>query len=378
MSSRSTAERWKAARRILAVRLDTIGDVLMTAPALRALKDGAPERRVTVLTSATGGEAARLVPEVDDVIVYDAPWLKATAARSDAMADRAMVVRLRGEAFDAAVIFTVFSQSPLPAAMLCYLADIPLRLAHCHENPYQLLTDWIEDPEPAKSIRHEVRRQLDLVAAVGFRTTDERLSLRVPADAMSRAEETLASMGLEIGQLWVLIHVGGTASSRRYPPDLFAEVADRVMVELGCAVVISGGPQERAIIADVRSRMRSPSRALPVTPSLADFAALVSVAPLLICSNSGPVHVAAALGTPVVDLYALTNPQHTPWGVPHRVLSHDVPCKWCYRSVCPQGHQNCLRLVAPGEVVAAAAQLLGESRVQWLAPRLYDTPGSAI
>jgi hypothetical protein len=73
--------------------------------------------------------------------------------------------------------------------------------------------------------------------------------------------------------------------------------------------------------------------------------------------------MAAALGTPVVDLYALTNPQHTPWMVPHRVLYHDVPCRNCYKSICPLGHHNCLRLVSPDDVVSAAVSVFIESRL---------------
>jgi ADP-heptose:LPS heptosyltransferase len=220
---------WDGARRVLAVRLDALGDVLMTTPALRALRAAAPGRHLTLLTSPAGAAAAALVPELDDVLVYDAPWMKATAPRADSAADHAMLERVRAGRFDAAVVFTVYSQNPLPAALLCYLADVPRRLAHCHENPYQLLTDWVPDPEPACGIRHEVERQLALVAAVG---------------------------------------------------------------------------------------------------------------------------------TPVVDLYALTNPQHTPWQVESRVLYHDVPCRNCYKSVCPQGHHDCLRRVAPETVASAAVELL--------------------
>jgi ADP-heptose:LPS heptosyltransferase len=88
------------------------------------------------------------------------------------------------------------------------------------------------------------------------------------------------------------------------------------------------------------------------------LAAVLARASLLISNNTGTVHVAAAVGTPVVDLYALTNPQHTPWQVPHRVLFHDVPCKYCYKSICPEGHHHCLRLVEPDEVLQAVAELL--------------------
>src|SRR5439155_20400525 len=138
---------WDQARNILAVRLDSRGDVLMTTPAIRALTHTADGRRITLLTSSVGAEVGRLVPEVDQTIVYDPPWMKATSWRGPS-ADFEIVDVLRSKHFDGAVIFTVFSQSPLPAALMCYLAEIPLRLAHCRENPYQLLTEWVPETEP--------------------------------------------------------------------------------------------------------------------------------------------------------------------------------------------------------------------------------------
>jgi ADP-heptose:LPS heptosyltransferase len=90
---------------------------------------------------------------------------------------------------------------------------------------------------------------------------------------------------------------------------------------------------------------------------------LISQAPLLITNNTGPAHIAAAVGTPVVDLYALTNPQHTPWGVPSRVLNQSVPCKNCFKSICPEQHQHCLSLVKPEQVVSAALELLEEKKL---------------
>jgi hypothetical protein len=122
-----------------------------------------------------------------------------------------MVARLRAGRFDAAVIFTVYSQNPLPAALLCRLGGVPLRLAHCRENPYQLLTHRAEEPEPQGGIRHEVRRQFDLVATVGCRAADERLRLRVPDEALGWARETLAGFGLLGSRRWALIHPGATA-----------------------------------------------------------------------------------------------------------------------------------------------------------------------
>src|ERR671930_1012206 len=219
---------WSAARPVLCVRLDALGDVLMTTPALRALKHSHPGRRLTLLTSAWGAAVATLVPEVDEVITYDPPWMKATAARKNSAAEYAMAECLWRRHFDAAVVFTVYSQNPLPAAFLCYLADVPLRLAHCRENPYQLLTDRVPDPEPERGGRHEVRRQLDLVGAIGARADDERLSLRVPPQARAGVTRLLHECGVRMDQPWLVIHPGASAPSRRYPPEAFAEAPGRL------------------------------------------------------------------------------------------------------------------------------------------------------
>jgi lipopolysaccharide heptosyltransferase II len=353
---------WADADNILAVRLDAFGDVLMTEPAMRSLREARPGRRVTLLTSPAGSAIAPLLPAVDDVIVYDAPWMKATGARPDSRLDLAMIDRLCRGGFDAAVIFTVYSQNPLPAALLCHLADIPRRLAHCRENPYQLLTDWLPEPEPHSLQRHEVRRQLDLVAAVGGHTGDERLRLRVPSAAVRRVRETLAWFGIEPGDRWAAVHVGASAPSRRYPPELFAEAVRLMIEEYGISVVFSGTADEAPLVEQVRGLAHLFTHSLCGKLDVAGLAAFLSLAPVLVSNNTGPVHVAAAVGTPVVDLYALTNLQHTPWMVPSRVLNHDVPCRNCYKSVCPEGHQNCLALVPPAAVARAAAELM---RQQW-------------
>jgi lipopolysaccharide heptosyltransferase II len=351
---------WERAERILCVRLDALGDVLMTTPAIRALRVSHPDRHITLLTSRLGVPVAGLVPEIDEVIVYDAPWLKGTARRTGGRAEYEMIERLRAESFDAAVIFTVYSQNPLPSAMLCYLAAIPLRLAHCHENPYQLLTTWLPDPEPEHLIRHEVQRQLDLVAAVGCAADDDRLSLRVPPAARTTALQRLDAVGVDTSHPWIAIHPGASAPSRRYPPEHFACAARTLVIEHAQQVVFTGAAAERDLVDEIRARMEAPACSLAGALSLSELAALIELAPLLIANNSGPAHVAAAVGTPVVDLYALTNPQHTPWRVPSRVLSYDVPCKYCYKSICPEGHNDCLRRIPPTDVVHAALDLLAD------------------
>ncbi|MGE5638714.1 MAG: lipopolysaccharide heptosyltransferase II [Clostridia bacterium] len=341
---------WKGVRRLLCVRLDSLGDVLMTTPALRAFRESLPDCRITLLSSASGAAAARYVPEVDEAIVFAAPWMKVNGA--DPQADMRFIEALRGNRFDAAVIFTVYSQSALPAAYLCYLAGIPLRLAHCRENPYHLLTDWQPEPEPERLLRHEVERQLAIAAAVGCRPSDERLSFAVPEAARRRVRE------LALPSPLVVVHPGASAPSRRYPPERFARAMKLVAQNRPCEIVFTGDAGERDLVEAIRRDMAAPSRSLAGELDLGELGALIESADLLVSNNTGPAHLAAALGTPVVDLYALTNPQHTPWRVKSRVLFHDVPCRNCYKSRCPHGHNDCLRRVEPERVAAAAQELL--------------------
>lgn len=352
------SQTWNNAKKILCIRLDTIGDVIMTTPAMRALKTSHCDRHITLMTSSAGAVVAPLLPDIDDLIIYDSPWLKATANRQNSDPEYAIISELREGNFDAAVIFTVYSQSPLPTTFLCYMAGIPLRLAHCHENPYQLLTDWIKDPEPENFTRHEVQRQLDLVAYVGSTIEDQRLKIQIPEIARSHVQYLLDEIGINPNKPWVVVHPGATAISRRYPPESFAIAARKLVKDYNIQIIFTGVKSEIELVETIRFQMQAPSFSLAHRLNLGELAALLEKAPLLISNNTAPVHIAAAVGTPVVDLYALTNPQHTPWEVPNRVIFHDVPCRICYKSICPEGHYHCLRLVEPERVVNAALELL--------------------
>ncbi|GAA5236945.1 glycosyltransferase family 9 protein [Verticiella sediminum] len=348
---------WAAARKLLCIRVDNMGDVLMTSPAVRALRAAVPGRRITLLASPSGAAIAGLLPEVDEILAYEAPWVKLERA-TPVDADLSLIERLRTQGFDAAVIFTTYSQSALPAAMMCRLAGIPRVLAHARENPYQLLTDWACEGGDLDDGRHEVQRQLDLVACVGARIADERMRLSVPPAARAALTLRLARHGVTSGGGWVLVHPGATAPSRRYPAQAFA-AAMAGLPDDGTPLFVTGSAGERAL-ADEVCRLAGRGINLAGELPLAEFAALVEAAGVLVSNNSGPVHVAAATGTPVVDLYALTNPQHTPWRVASRVLYHDVPCRFCHRSICPEGHNACLRGVPPAAVLEAAIALLAE------------------
>lgn len=166
---------------------------------------------------------------------------------------------------------------------------------------------------------------------------------------------------------WAVMHPGATALSRRYPPKKFAEAAKTLMDEHGYQIVLTGSKDEEPIMREIIKELgddpcerRNRILSLVGLLTLEDLAALLTLAPVLISNNTGTVHLAAACETPVVDLYALTNPQHTPWKVRSRVLYQDVECRYCYKSICPKGHNACLTGVASDEVVRATLELQNE------------------
>jgi lipopolysaccharide heptosyltransferase II len=332
----------------------------MTSPAFSAIKESWSNCHLTLLASPSGESIAEMIPAVDDVIVYEAPWMKATPSRRNSTYDHEMYDRLAKQQFDAAIIFTVFTQSPFPAMQLAYMADIPIRISYSRENPYHLLTHWFPDPDSSGNIRHEVRRQLDLVGMLSCFTQDERIRVKVFPEDFEVVQKELNHLRIGADEPFIVIHPGATAASRRYSPESFAKLAQLLVSDLGRQVIFTGNNSEVELVEKIRGLCPEPTYSVAGKLTLRQFGALLKLAPMLISNNTGPVHLAAGMNTPVIDIYALTNPQHTPWGVPNRVLFKDVPCKFCYKSVCPLGHHHCLTLVEPDEIIAAVVDLSKE------------------
>jgi ADP-heptose:LPS heptosyltransferase len=154
--------------------------------------------------------------------------------------------------------------------------------------------------------------------------------------------------------------------ARTYPWEMYVEVVDILVQDLNARVVVTGADDERPLVDTILAHVAPWTRGNVVAAAgslvFPAFCALIDAADLVVTNNTGPMHMSAALGTPVVALFALTNPpeQWGPWRVPHRMLWHEVPCRLCYSRVCPT-MQECLREVSPRDVVQAAAELLGET-----------------
>ena len=333
---------------VLVARLDNAGDVLLAGPAIRAV--AAASRRVTLLCGPRGEAAARLLPGVDEIVVYDAPWVALRPEPLDREETLALVDRLSRLHLDQAIIFTSFHQSPLPLALLLRMAGVPFAAATSVDYPGALLDIRHRISDDV----HEVERSLDLVRTVGYELPsgdDGRLAIK-------RTGGRPAEVGDEP---YVVLHPGASVPARAWPAERYAALAN-TLVERGWRVVITGGRGERNLTARVARPPRSAVVDLGGETDLADLAEVVASAQAVVVGNTGPAHLAAAVGTPVVSLFAPTVSavRWRPWRVPHVLLYEDVPCAGCRARVCPIEGHPCMSAISVADVLEACRELIGD------------------
>lgn len=343
--------------RVLAVRLDSDGDVLLTGPAVRAL---ATTGTVDVLASAQGRRAAALLPGVADVLTFDAPWSGYRPPPVDPAAVAGTVALLAERAYDRAVVFTSFHQSPLPTALLLRLAGVGHVAATSVDYPGSLLDVRHARPDGL----HEVEAALDLARAAGGALPDGddgRLAVRGPLPDAT---------GLVPGLPYVVLHPGASVPARAPLPGNAAAVAG-ALADAGWAVVVTGGRGERELTARVADGAARAAGATPVPgdpgtvvdlggrTDLPTLAAVLAGAAAVVVGNTGPAHLAAAVGTPVVSLFSPVVPadRWAPYGVPTVLLGDQAaPCAGSRARDCPVAGHPCLA-VDPARVVVAVEAL---------------------
>lgn len=327
---------------VLVARLDNAGDVLLQGPLVRAVAAGA--ERVVFLAGPAGAEAAALLPGVDEVWTWACPWILGDPPPVDAADLAAFTGRVRALAPDEAIVSTSFHQSPLPLALLLRAADVPRVSAVSVDYPGALLDvrHRVDDDLP------EPERALSLARAAGFELPDGddgRLAVRRPLPATPH----------EPG--YVVLHPGASVPARAWPAERCAEAVE-ALADAGHRVLVTGGPGERdltAAVAGTRGVDLGGATTLPEMAALLDGAAAVVV------GNTGPAHLAAAVGTPVVSLFSPVVPaaRWAPFGVPTVLLGdQDAPCRDTRARVCPVPGHPCLTSVTAADVVAAVEKLV--------------------
>lgn len=340
---------WAGVRRLLVVRPDNLGDVLLAAPALAALRAACPRARIDLLASPAGAGAAALLPEVDEVLVARVSWQRFTGPP-----DVELVAELESRGHDAAVLFTSFSQSPWAGAYVCQLAGIPVRAGLSKEFGGAALTHWVPAPDDAL---HQVDRAAHLLERIGVPARGTALHARVDPASRVSAAAALSAAGVDPDAPHAVLLPGASCASRRYPADRFHAVAGR-LAAAGVPVAVCGSAGERELVEQVAGA-RSGVVALAGELDVPGLGALLAGAAVVVANNSGGMHLADAVGTPVVALFAGTEQpeQYRPRSVPAAVLTVPTTCSPCRRFTCPYAHE-CLD-IAPPTVVDAALRLAG-------------------
>ncbi len=350
-------ESWAEARRLLVMRLDNIGDVVMTGPVLRALKENLPGASITLMASPGGKEAASLLPWVDEVFAWRVLWQDLGRLSFDPAREWELIEALRRGSYDAAIILTSFKQTPHPAGYACYLAGIPLRLGESKEWGGGVLTD---EAPPAPDELHQVERNLRLIEYAGFGVEDRSLGLHVPEEARETAAELLQARGVAPDAPYVLLNPWASAQARTYPTHRFAFAARLLSEETGWPVVVSGTEADRSRSGELLDALGSRGVDLVGATSLSELAALVEGARLVLTNNTSTMHLLDALRTPGVVLFSGTEleEQWRPRDAPHKLLRRETPCSPCYAVACPF-NLECLD-IPPDEVAEAGLSLLAE------------------
>jgi ADP-heptose:LPS heptosyltransferase len=345
----------------------------MSAPAISALKS-AFDAKITLLTSSMAKPVTSLLSDVAEVIIFDLPWVKKETSSDQEITS--IIQQLKERHFDAAVIFTVFSQNPLPAAMLAYMAGIPKVLAYCRENPYDLITDWIPDEEPYSFMRHQVRRDLDLVATIGAVTNQDEISINVSVELTESVSEKLQALGVQIVRPWLVLHPGVSEEKRKYPQEDWVRLGKKLASD-GYQLLITGSDKEKDIAESLSSAIGEGAYSLAGICNFGEFTALIKMAPLVVSVNTATIHIASATKTSVIVLYALSNPQHLPWkargayfpfNIPETLRSRNEVLKY----VCDKMDLFPVHSFAPDDVYNAAIKILQEPNTAELFPELVE------
>jgi ADP-heptose:LPS heptosyltransferase len=341
-------------RHVLVARQDSIGDVLLAGPAVRAVAAGA--ERVTLLCGPRGRTAAELLPGVDEVVVAHAPWIDAAPEPVTRTGVDTLVDRLVDLEIDQAVVLTSFHQSPLPLALVLRMAGVPTIAAVSVDYPGSLLDVRHRVDEDL----HEVERGLSLVATLGYRLPQgDDGSLRVRGDLAADVPD----LG---GGGYVVVHPGASVPARAWAPERHAALVG-ALADGGRRVVVTGGADERSLTSMVAGGRRAGVVDLGGRVDLAGLAGVLAGAGVVVVGNTGPAHLAAAVGVPVVSLFSPVVPavRWRPWKVPQVLLGDQAAgCAGSRARVCPVPGHPCLDGVSVAEVVAAVERLAPLRQVQ--------------
>lgn len=337
-------------KNILVVRLDRMGDVVLSTPALKALRDAYPESRITFMVRSFVKDIAQGNPSVNEVIIYDKA--KGFFENID------FIKELRKKKFDLAVVL----HPTLRTYWIIFLSGIPKRLGLDKKRKMGwLLTDRVPDKKHL-GLKHEIDYTLDILRYIGVDAKERNMHVPVSPDSGKRVSEAFTKGGITGSDTVVVMNPGASCPSKRWPAKRFAEAADILIKRNGVKIVIITGEADKEIGETVASSIKEGCLDLSGKTTVGDIAEILKRSKLFISNDSGPVHISCAVGTPVVAIFGRSDRGLSPrrWGPSNKgdvVLHKDVGCPECLAHNCVLGFK-CLDAITVDEVVRAAEELL--------------------
>lgn len=339
----------QSARKILIRGTNWLGDVVMTLPAVASVKKTLPGCRITVLARPWVADLYRLSPAVDSVLVYERP------GRHEGIAGLLKLAgELRQRRFDAAILL----QNAIEAAIIAVLAGIPVRAGYNSDGRGFLLTHSVARTKEIRRV-HQIDYYLEMLTALGFTAASREAALSLDDSYREKAAGVMAAFHVPADSMLI-----GMAPGAAYGPakmwfaERFAAVADRLIERYGAEVLLFGSAGDLPQAERVRNHARHPLIDLTGKTNLAEAVSMIAKCSLFISNDSGLMHVAGALGVPLVAVFGSTNPATTsPPGMKSVIVRKPVDCSPCLKKVCPTDFA-CMDLIGADDVIKAAERLL--------------------
>lgn len=344
-------------REILVIRTAYIGDVVLTLPVLKPLREMYPKARITFLTSCSASAVFTNNPYVDEVLSYDAFWFYPTKLGKAIGEYRKFLKVLRARRYDLVLECRGDIRDIL---LLSYLSKSRRRVSYNIGGGGYLLSDVV----PYESLKHKVEYHLDIVRHLGGETGELEWDMYVNEQEQSAAEKLLSDKGVGQAGLLVGIHPGARMPLKCWSKDKFAEIADRMIDRYEAQIVFTGSQADRELTDGIITRMKGTAVNLAGETNLRILAGVMNKLSLFVCEDTATVHIASAMKTPTVAIFGPSKSIETgPYGNIHRVVEKDFPCRFgCDEGSCGrQVSQECMKAVEVEDVWTAAEEVLAQA-----------------
>jgi heptosyltransferase-2 len=337
------------AKKILIRSANWVGDAVMSLPAINSVRLSFPRAEIFILAKPWVAEIFQKNPVVDQVYFFQSPGIHQGLRGKWRLARQ-----LKEEGFELAILL----QNAFEAALISFLAGIPRRAGYNTDGRGFMLTHPVALRKEIEK-GHQVDYYLEMVESLGFQRAKRIPSLQVSAERREEAGRMLQSFRLQESQRVVGISPGATyGSAKQWYPERYAELADRIARNLGARILMFGSEGDKKVALQVRQNTRIPLIDLTGVTTLGQAMALISYCGLFITNDSGLMHVAAALGVPVIAIFGSTNPERTgPVGEVCRVVRKPIPCAPCLKTECPED-RRCMGLISVDEVYEEVKTIL--------------------